>query len=164
MRDLCGLVGVTALLAGCAVPSQYAGISTQGTFSDADLTRAAVAIEQGKLGTGHCPWPVTDPETQEKKLSKLPCEILPTFLLADLAWSDHKHAILELGKRFEEGRGVKQDLAKAEEMYERAAKDSVGGTAVNGGHGYEPVTWTSAYGLPEARERLLALRAKRDAR
>jgi hypothetical protein len=47
--------------------------------------------------------------------------------LAARAQSGDKHAQLELGIRFEEGRGVPRDLAKAERLYRLAATDS-GGT------------------------------------
>lgn len=46
---------------------------------------------------------------------------------ASRARAGNKHAQLELGIRFEEGRGVERDIAKARDMYRLAASDS-GGT------------------------------------
>lgn len=47
--------------------------------------------------------------------------------LATRAQAGDKHAQLELGIAFEEGRGVPRDLGKAERLYRQAATDS-GGT------------------------------------
>ncbi len=47
--------------------------------------------------------------------------------LAQRASTGDKHAQLELGIRFEEGRGVERDLKKARKLYGKAASDS-GGT------------------------------------
>lgn len=46
--------------------------------------------------------------------------------LANRARAGDKHAQLELGIRFEEGRGVERDIAKARDMYRLAASDSGG--------------------------------------
>lgn len=51
----------------------------------------------------------------------------PLSTLAAQAQSGDKHAQLELGKRFESGRGVERDLGKAQKLYRLAASDS-GGT------------------------------------
>ncbi|WOE74577.1 hypothetical protein [Alterisphingorhabdus coralli] len=46
--------------------------------------------------------------------------------LASRAQAGDKQAQLDLGIRFEEGRGVARDLKTARKLYERAAKDSGG--------------------------------------
>ncbi len=97
------LLGAVIALAGCAAPSSYMGI---------DLTTppsAATASHSPLLPTA------TD-------LTALP---LPD--LARMAQGGSKLAQLELGIRFEEGRGVAQDLSKAKELYAKAASAS-GGT------------------------------------
>lgn len=92
-------------------------------------------------------------------------ERLPLVALARRAHSGDKRAQLELGRRFEEGRDVEQDLNRALKLYRMAAADTqgtriafvrgVGGAAdsvqaVPGG----PTT----PGLAEAKERLAALK------
>lgn len=152
---------VLALLAcACAVPSHYLGIPTRGGITDEERIALQRAQAEGQQGQGNCLW--FDDVTRAR--TSLPCGYLPNAVLATLAWSDDKHALLELGKRVEEGRGIAQDFDKAEKLYERAAKTTTGGTAVATRNGYEPITWTSASGLPEAEARLAALRAKRGSR
>jgi hypothetical protein len=82
--------------------------------------------------------------------------------LARRAQAGDKHAQLELGVRYEEGRGVSADLHRAEQLYRMAASDSGGTTYVYsppvGKHGRGrviPVTQQiRRAGLPEARTRL----------
>ncbi len=96
------LLGAVIALAGCAAPSSYMGI---------DLTTppsAAAASHSPSLPTA------TD-------LTALP---LPD--LARMAQGGDKHAQLELGIRFEEGRGVERDLDNAKKLYRLAASDSGG--------------------------------------
>jgi len=52
---------------------------------------------------------------------------VPLAALASEAQRGSKQAQLELGIRFEEGRGVERDLDKARKLYAQAASDS-GGT------------------------------------
>lgn len=151
---------LAVVTAGCAVPSQYLGIPTRGGMSAEEGAALQAALAEGELGTGDCLW--WDKSAGAR--SRLPCSYIPNAVLAAMAWSDDKHAMLELGKRLEEGRGIAQDWDKAEALYRRAAQDTTAGTAVATNHGYEPVSWTSAVGLPEAAERLAALRARRRAR
>jgi hypothetical protein len=87
--------------------------------------------------------------------------------LAARAKAGDKQAQLELGIAFEEGRGVPQDLGKAEKLYRLAASDSGGTMWVysppvrNGGNGRVismdrgPVE----SGLAEASRRLTAMHA-----
>ena len=153
-----GLAVLTGMLvSGCAVPSHYLGIPTRGPMSAEERLAVQAAEAEGRLRTGECSW--WNPQASERY--SLPCGYIPNAVLASMAWSDDKHAMLELGKRLEEGRGIAKDLDKAETLYERAARDTTGGTAVASKNGYEPITWTSAAGLPEAEARLIALRAKR---
>lgn len=89
--------------------------------------------------------------------------------LARQAEAGDKQAQLDLGIRFEEGRGVPQSIARAEWLYLQAAADSGGTRPV-----YVPASGRgarassvptnmgpAARGLPEARERLSALGARR---
>jgi hypothetical protein len=89
--------------------------------------------------------------------------------LASRAASGDKWAQLELGIRFEEGSGVPMDWRRAERLYAGAAR-ATGGTIMvyvppvrRGGSGsVMPVsTGPRMPGLPEARERLQALRKRR---
>jgi hypothetical protein len=92
--------------------------------------------------------------------------------LAMRASSGDRHALLELGIRFEEGRGVPVDLRRAARLYRRAAATTGGSTMIyvpptrRGGSGYVmPVNLGPVVpGLPEARERLQALRKRRAAK
>ena len=84
--------------------------------------------------------------------------------LAQRANTGDKHAQLELGIRFEEGRGVERDLKKARKLYGKAASDSGGTIWV-----YSPPVGNSPgrviplntgpkfNGLTEAKKRLIAL-------
>jgi hypothetical protein len=87
---------------------------------------------------------------------------LPLPDLARMAQGGDKHAQLELGIRFEEGRGVERDLDKAKKLYRLAASDSGGRIWVysppvgNGTKGRViPVdAWPKFAGLTAARKRL----------
>jgi hypothetical protein len=91
--------------------------------------------------------------------------------LAMRASSGDRHALLELGIRFEEGRGVPVDLRRAARLYRQAAATTGGTTMIyvpatrRGGSGYVmPVNLGPVvHGLPEARDRLRALRKRRAA-
>ena len=91
--------------------------------------------------------------------------------LAVRASSGDRHALLELGIRFEEGRGVPMDWRRAARLYRMAAATSGGTTMIyvpptrRGGSGYVmPVNLgPEIRGLPEARTRLQALRKRRAA-
>lgn len=91
--------------------------------------------------------------------------------LARRAAAGDKWAQLELGIRFEEGRGVPMDWRRAQRLY-AAASRATGGTIMvyvppvrPGGRGsVMPMsTGPRIGGLPEARERLEALRKRRQA-
>jgi len=87
--------------------------------------------------------------------------------LARRAQAGDKQAQLELGIRFEEGRGVKRNLKKAEKLYRLAASDSLNEVAF-----YQPKigsipaqslklkAGSKNDGLHEARERLKCLEIK----
>ncbi|WP_162806791.1 SEL1-like repeat protein [Sphingosinicella terrae] len=88
--------------------------------------------------------------------------------LAMRAQAGDKHAQLELGIRYEQGRGVPVNLARAEHLYRLAASDSSGsglvylppvGTAR--GQVVPVRTGQSSRGLDEARERLDRIIARR---
>jgi hypothetical protein len=91
--------------------------------------------------------------------------------LASRAAGGDRRALLELGIRFEEGRGVPMDWDRAAELYRRAAATTGGTTMVyvppvrRGASGtVMPInTGPVVHGLPEARARLDALRKRRAA-
>jgi len=90
---------------------------------------------------------------------------MPLTALASKAQGGSKQAQLELGIRFEEGRGVERDVSKARKLYESAASDSGGTIWVysppvgNGTSGRTiPVnTGPKRSGLAEAKRRLEGL-------
>lgn len=85
--------------------------------------------------------------------------------LANRAQAGNKHAQLELGIRFEEGRGVPVDIKRAMGLYRMAASDIGGAVWVyfppvgNGtkGRGVPVETGRRQAGLREAKRRLEAL-------
>lgn len=91
--------------------------------------------------------------------------------LARRARAGDKHAQLELGTRYEEGRGLPIDLRRAEELYAAAARDTSGTRLAYvpaSGRNGRPMTLpissgTQIAGLPIAQERLDRLRARRSA-
>jgi TPR repeat protein len=160
-RQAAGLALAAFLLAGCAVPSDYFGLPTRGPMSASERLVLDLALESGRLGTGDCEWW----DKAADKLSRLPCEFVPTHMLAWDALSDDKQAILELAKRLEEGRGVPQDLAKAEELYEIAGTDSSSSMTYYANGQSHTFFDFGPPGLPEARQRhelLIAWRTQRD--
>ena len=92
--------------------------------------------------------------------------------LARRARAGDKRAQLELGIRYEEGRGVPLDLNLAERLYRQAAAGTPRTTAIyvpaRGGRGRGRVLparlGLAARGLPEARRRLHALLSSRGGR
>jgi TPR repeat protein len=156
MRLLACLVPAAGL-AGCVLPDTYLGVSTRGPISADERAILDLSLAQGRLGTGDCEWW----DRKADKLSRMPCEDLPGASLAINAYNDDQHSALELGRRLEEGRGMPQDLDKAESFYELAASNlsETLGTYMDG-------QWHTAYilgpsGLPEAQRRLELLRAWR---
>jgi hypothetical protein len=94
---------------------------------------------------------------------------VPLPILADMARNVmNKHAQLELGKRFEEGRGVEADYDMARRYFRMARRDSRRGApifneglssaSVSGIGGHTIYARPRAVGLPEAEERLRGLR------
>lgn len=167
----------------CAAAAMFAvGMASAAHASSADLNRPvndaelralAESYSRGELGSGFCDWvhPVTNGPTS------IPCEVVPLPVLANMARNVlNKHAQLELGKRFEEGRGVERDPAMARRYYRKASRDSQRGAPVLMakrdvsplGFGEAIVQeaglsrprvpgWPTAVGLPEAEQRLRAL-------
>lgn len=165
-----GQAGCAALLAlgasGCAV-KQYMGISTSLPVTAADQARIDAALAAAPAGRGDgCPWRAADGAS-----TMIACDALPLPRLAELAGMDYKPALLELGIRFEEGRGVAQDWDKAELAYRRAAWQNsytagqqVAGVASPPGRTFEPVMVPGAPGLESAERRLAKLRARNQSR
>jgi len=171
------MIAATGLVAGIAISGPAAAETPDRPVDADELAALAAAYEQGALGTGSCPWwnPVSETPTT------IPCEAIPLPLLASLARNPaNKHAQLELGKRYEEGRGVAQDFDMARKFYRMAARDTRrgrpiqlpgrdlsplsfgefghGGTLIEAGYNRPRVPgFVSAVGLPEARERLRQL-------
>lgn len=151
--------GAAALLAAGAAAAQGTNAGAlERPVSEAELRVLAAAYQRGDLGSGNCAWlhPVDESPTT------LPCELVPLPLLSQMARSNaNKHAQLEMGKRYEEGRGLAQDYAKARRFYRMAGRDLKRGhvgTAIEAGLG-RPRTpgHLVAAGLPEARKRLRRL-------
>ncbi|MEM6475661.1 MAG: SEL1-like repeat protein [Pseudomonadota bacterium] len=154
------LILVAAALSGC-VPSQYMGISTSGPPSDQERRVLNLARQILPAGTGSC----TDPYSERS----LPCSIIPLNSLALASFSGNKHAQLELGRRFETGRGVERDLVKAAKLYKQASRTSGGPLHTCVWDEYQkrcnPLTidLPYVYGLPEARRHLERIQARTEA-
>ncbi len=152
------------MLCACAVPAEYMGIATR-----APVLPAERALIEASLAQGEGPSPAPDPATacpwpgMGGELVTVPCPLLPASQLAGLAWAGNKPAALELGIRFEEGRGLGRDVEKARKLY-RIASLSTGGLSwiYSPGVGDAPGQILPLYapddpGLAEARTRLTAL-------
>jgi hypothetical protein len=146
------------LVSACAVPAEYMGIATRAPVPPAQRLRIEEALAKGTPAEQGCPWPAA-----AGGLALVPCELLPASQLAGLAWAANKPAALELGIRFEEGRGVHRDPDKARQLYRIAAASSGGtiyvwvpGAGDNPGH-LMPVFAPEEPGLAAARTRLEGL-------
>lgn len=129
-----------AMIAGCAAPNSYMGIDISADalarpaehaagapnraaekpaiFYDPEATfNCLLLAEQGK----------PTPQCAQLLGRTSPMRDVPLGILARSAWAGNKQAQLELGIRFEEGRGVTQDPGRARKLYAKAARDS-GGT------------------------------------
>lgn len=108
------LLFARAQAAGCIVS---AADEKQAAQRDADQQRACHVIAEQLADLEH-----RRPElVLTRNYSDMP---LPQ--LASEAQGGSKEAQLELGIRFEEGRGVERDLGKAKKLYAKAASDSGG--------------------------------------
>lgn len=158
------------VLTGAATAAQASEHDLDRPVSETELSELAAAYERGALGSGRCDWvhPVSEGPTT------IPCEVVPLPVLARMARNvANKHAQMELGLRFEEGRGVAQDYRMARRYYRMAARDSRRGVPVllarrdvsalgfgeaiiqEAGYSRPRVPgWAYAVGLPEAQERL----------
>ena len=163
-----GRAGVMAaavlMLGGCTV-KQYMGISTSAPATTEEQARLDQALAAAPLGKWEgCPWRGAD-----RSVTNVPCAAIPLPQLAALAGMDHKAALLELGIRFEEGRGLAQDWDKAELAYRLAAWQNsyIAGQQVAGvgslQRPFEPIMVPGAPGLESAEVRLASLRARRKA-
>lgn len=164
---LSGVMGAALLLGlgGCTV-KQYMGISARTPVTPQEQARldAALAAVPAAGKAGGCPWRGAD-----GVVTNIACDAMPLPQLAQLAGMDHKPALLELGIRFEEGRGVPQDWDKAELAYRRAAWQNsyIAGQQVAGvgslQRPMEPIMVPGAAGLESAEVRLANLRARKKA-
>ena len=119
----------------------------------AETARRDTAIAAGQIGRGKCLW-----RTGKQELTTIPCGVLPLPEAAAQAGAGDRHAMLELGIRFERGRGVARDLRQAEAFYCAAGRTRItcGGEGADG--------WTPLSGeirLDEARRRWERLRKAR---
>lgn len=127
--------------------------------------RIEAALLGAPVGRAGCPW-----VDAADKITTVPCEAVPLSRLAALASMDNKPALLELGIRFEEGRGVAQDWKKAKLAYRLAVwtnsiQTGTQVAGVGGQHGrFEPIIVEGAPGLREAEIRLAQLRARKKAK
>lgn len=149
-------------LSACTV-KQYMGISTRTPVSAQEQARLESALAAAPLDrTRGCPW-----RSAGGGVTNVACEAMPLPRLAALAGMDHKAALLELGIRFEEGRGVARDWDKAELAYRLAAWQNsyIAGQQVAGvgssQRAIEPIMVPGAPGLETAEVRLAALRARK---
>lgn len=146
-------------------PHQAMGISTRTPISPQDKAIADAAAGAASASAAGCPWSVDG-----ARPVTIPCDAVPLPRLAMLAGMDHKPALLELGIRFEEGRGVPQDWDKAERAYRLAAWQNsfiagqqVAGVGAPPGARFEPIMVPGAPGLESAEARLASLRTRRKA-
>ena len=150
------------LAPGCAIPNQYMGIDTRTPLTLEEQARIEMALAAAPAGPAGCPW-----VSAASKVTTIACEALPIAKLAAFASMDSKPALLELGIRFEEGRGVPQDWKRAEKAYRLAAwtNSAVVGQQVAGVGGrpgtFEPIIVQGTPGLVSADERLARLRARK---
>ncbi len=156
------VMSAAAVLA--TVTAAASAAASEWAVSEAELRELASSYSRGDLGAGQCDWvhPVTEGP------SRIPCEAVPLPILTQLARNSlNKHAQLELGKRYEEGRGVPQDLDLARRYYRMAARDlrrgapifqeGLASSSVSGIGGHTIYNRVRADGLTEAHERLRAL-------
>ncbi len=121
--------GLATLATGFAIPIQYMSIDTRTPLTSEEQARINAALAKAPVGPAGCPWiDATD------KVTTVACEAVPLAKVAAFASMDNKPALLELGIRFEEGRGVEQDWKRAEKAYRLAAWTNtiVTGTQVAG--------------------------------
>ena len=153
----------------CAAPILLSGCAAQKSYMGIDLTGPVYA------GSGEAPVPVGEAGEPSDPARAMPAPTtysyaasaknLPLKVLARRAQAGVKAAQLELGIRFEEGRGVERDLGKARALYRLAASTSGGQIWIysppvgNGSSGRViPVnTGPKQVGLAEAKRRLEAV-------
>lgn len=152
------------LLVTACTPSHYMGIATGGPKTATEWRLLEYAANSRQEGKGRCPALGASGE-----YAPIPCELVPLSDLARLASFGNRHAQLELGKRFENGRGVARDWDRAEKLYQSASKNSGGPIwiyvpGVGGAPGrVQQVDMPVVVGLVEANIALRELREKRGA-
>jgi TPR repeat protein len=163
------------MLGGCAslipqsllMPSEYLGISTETPITQEE--RTLIALLGRRISTwgdqsALCPWP----DDQGGITRRVSCDVLPLSYLARLAFTGDKPAALELGIRFEAGRGVPQDFDKALQLYKSAGTTTGGPISIyipgfDGRPGMvESIDQPYEHGLPEAYRRRGLLEAWRE--
>ena len=117
---------VAATLASCGPPTHYLGIPLAGMVTPDEQASLAEGLRQGDTSATPCRWRAPG----DAQARALPCANVPLVALARAAHGKDKHAQLELGIRFEQGRGVGQDWARALELYRMAGADSRSGEPV----------------------------------
>ncbi len=168
-------------LSACATPTSYMGIPFDAQTPAVaepgeDLRKLVFALSRYKLAckdaedmSAACQRAV-EGVVAAMVPGRRSLTMLPVGELAKLASMGDKHAQLELGTRFEEGRGVACDPGKARTLYGRAAA-TTGGTiwvyqppVGNGTTGRTvPLdTGPREVGLPAASERLASLEDRLD--
>lgn len=154
-----------AMMAPACTPTRYMGIDTRVPVTPEEARRIEAALAAAPAGPDGCPW-----RRPDRSFTTISCDALPLAQLAGFAAMDSKPSLLELGIRFEEGRGVAQDWDKAELAYRRAAWTNTIQTGtqvagVSGQHGtFAPILVPGTPGLETAEARLAALRLRKKAR
>ena len=143
------------------------------SFEQSEAAGPGCAEYLGRLtdATGIEPTQVSPPEASPPQMEQAagPMASTPLDRLVDMASNDMKPALLELGRRFEQGRGgVAQDWDRALELYEAAGRTTperrglvVRQTEAGAGGGVSRgVLSPRVPGLPEARAAREALEAR----
>ena len=126
-------------------PISLASLAAQPE-SAPERARLDAALATGKLGRGQCMW-----TGDAAKLTTISCDVLPMPRLARMAIGRDRTAMLELGIRFERGRGVAANPAQAGALYCAAGETRItdGGFEQGPNGGWTPLS--GELGLPEAR-------------
>jgi hypothetical protein len=105
-----GIVATLLLAAGSATVAQASVPELERPVTEDELRVLAAAYERGDLGSGRCDWvhPATNGPT------RIPCEVVPLPILADMARNDDEKARI---RRYIRNNPVKAGLCRAAEEW-----------------------------------------------